>query len=79
MACNQTLPHAILVLGKRLEGFCSLEVKTYVGKDLANQMSSIFLIQESEMSPKADLLPFQEALDRIHVSGEMHFSLQKYN
>ena len=79
MACNQTLPHAILVLGKRLEGFCSLEVKTYVGKDFANQMPSNFLIQESEMSPKADLLPFQEALDRIHVSGEMHFSLQKYN
>ena len=30
------------------------------------------------MSPKADLLPFQKALDRIHVSGEMHlFLLQK--
>ena len=25
------------------------------------------------MSPKADLLPFQKALDRMHVSGEMHF------
>ena len=78
VACNQTLPHAILVLGKRLEGFCSLEVKTYVGKDFANQMSSIFLIQESEMSPKADLLPFQKALDRMHVYGEIIFWSQDW-
>ena len=34
VACNQTLPRAILVLGKRFEGFCSLEVKTYGWKGL---------------------------------------------
>ena len=36
-------------------------------------MSSNFLLQEAEMSPKADLLPFQKALDRMHVSGEIIF------
>ena len=34
MAWNQTLPHAILVLGKCLEGFYSSEVKTYGWKGL---------------------------------------------
>merc|ERR1712066_815475 len=39
------------------------------GDSLNVRLQMPFVEEELEMSPKADLLPFQKALDRIHVSA----------